>query len=184
MPDEDPQYPVGRYHREGPLDPGRRNELIGEIAALPEQLRSAVAGIDDAEWSTAYRDGGWTLRQVVHHIADSHINAYVRCRLALTEDRPTIKPYLEARWADLPDVALIAPGVSLDLLAALHLRWAAMLRAVPPSEFGREIHHPEQQRYISLDEMVALYAWHGRHHLGHIHVGRRLSRDRLTGRRE
>jgi uncharacterized damage-inducible protein DinB len=178
---DDPRYPVGRFHREGVLDEGRRNELIAEIAALPERLREALVGIGEEELSTPYRDGGWTLRQVVHHVADSHINAYVRFRLALTEERPTIKPYLEALWAELPDTALTPPQASVALLEALHLRWVAMLRALPEPAFRRELYHPEQERAISLDEMVALYAWHGRHHLGHILAARRLARQREPG---
>ena len=173
----DARFPIGGLYREDPLTVARRRELIGQIAELPVRLRSALEGMEDAQWDSCYREGGWTVRQVVHHLADSHINAYVRFRLALTEDSPTIKPYLEARWAELPDVSRTDPEVSLALLDAVHRRLTDLLLALEPEAFRRELYHPEQERRLSLDEMVSLYAWHGRHHTAHVEtaLGRRAT---------
>lgn len=172
-PAADLRYPVGRWHA-----PDERPEtfaqLVGEIAALPMQLREAVAGLDAGQLDTPYREGGWTVRQVVHHLADSHLNAYVRCKLAATAERPTIVPYDEAAWAELPD-ARLAPGVSLALLDALHARWVTFLRALGPAELARPYHHPEMGD-VPLRTAAAIYAWHGRHHVAHI-TGLRDRRD-------
>lgn len=165
---DDVRYPLGRFAYEAPLSPSERGRAIGEIAALPALLRSAVSGLSDAQLDTPYRDGGWTVRQVVHHVADSHANAQIRFRLALTEDEPTIKPYDEARWADLPDARMLPVGVSLDLLDALHLRWAHLLARMTDAQFERTYFHPEHQRAFTLDYAVAMYAWHGQHHVAHI----------------
>src|SRR6476620_9464894 len=146
----------------------RRAECIARIAAAPEHLRTAVAGLDDAQLDTPYRPGGWTVRQVVHHVPDSHLNAYTRIKLALTEDEPTIKPYEEARWAELPDARTGPIEISLALLEALHRRWVLLLRELQPADFTRQFRHPEHGRAMSLDEVLALYAWHGRHHVAHI----------------
>jgi uncharacterized damage-inducible protein DinB len=164
----DTRFPIGKVVREDPLTASRRQELIEQVAELPGQLRAVLEGIDDAGWEARYREGGWTVRQVVHHLADSHLNGYVRFRLALTEEVPTIKPYDQARWAELPDVSTTDPEVSLTLLEALHRRWVDLLRALEPEAFSREVYHPEQGRRMSLDEMLALYAWHGRHHTAHV----------------
>jgi hypothetical protein len=165
------RYPIGEARREDPLTPSRRDDLIGEIAALPALLRDVLANFDDTMLETPYRPGGWTARQVVHHMADSHLNAYVRIRLALTEPRPpTILPYDEARWAELPDVASTRPAVSVDLLEALHARWVALLRGLPPEAFAREVVHPQHGRSMSIDELIVSYAWHGRHHLAHLEI--------------
>lgn len=145
-----------------------RAGAIDAIAAAPAALRAAVAGMTDADLDTPYRPGGWTVRQVVHHLPDSHMNAYVRLKLALTEERPTIRPYDEARWAELPDSRDVPVEVSLALLEALHLRWVALLRALPPASFERTLIHPEWPEPMSLDRLVALYAWHGRHHVAHV----------------
>ena len=164
----DPRYPIGRFTFEAQVTPQLRERWIGEIAAAPGALRAAVTGLTPAQLDTPYRDQGWTVRQVVHHLPDSHLNAYTRIKLALTEDDPVIKPYDEARWAELPDVAATPVETSLTLLECLHRRWVLLLRALGPSELGRRFRHPEQNRTLSLDETLALYAWHGRHHVAHI----------------
>lgn len=168
MPDLDPRYPIGRFVYDGPMTEARRAGAIDTIAAAPAALRAAVAGMTAADLDTPYRPGGWTVRQVVHHLPDSHLNAYVRLKLALTEEQPTIRPYDEARWAELPDSRDVPVEVSLALLEALHLRWVALLRALPPGSFERTLIHPEWPEPMSLDRLVALYAWHGRHHVAHV----------------
>src|SRR6185295_10257740 len=146
----------------------QRARFIEDIAAAPQRMRSAVAGLTDEQLNTPYRDGGWTVRQVVHHLPDSHLNAYTRMKLALTEDEPVIKPYDEARWAELADVQATPIETSLTLLECLHRRWVLLLRSLGPKELGRRFRHPEHNRSIGLEEMLALYAWHGRHHVAHI----------------
>jgi DinB superfamily len=178
MESSDPRYPIGRFQPEVGLSDSRREELISAIEALPLRLQEAVAGLSEKEWATPYREGGWAVRQLVHHIADSHMNAYVRFRLALTEDTPTIKPYLEGRWAELPDVATTPPEVSLVLLEALHRRWVDLLRALPTESFQREVYHPEMEKKLTLEFLLGLYAWHCRHHVAHIETLReRLSQQ-------
>lgn len=145
--------------------------MIAEIEQLPDAFRSAVAGLRDAQVDTPYREGGWTVRQLVHHVPDSHINSYCRFKLALTEDEPTIKTYEEAAWAELPDSR--APvDVSLALLESLHQRWVILLRAIPDTAWSKSFKHPEWGN-IRLDATLALYAWHGRHHLAHVTTLRR-----------
>ena len=162
----DLQYPVGRFSKVTELAPADRAERIEQIAQAPSLLRHAVAGLDDRQLDTPYRPGGWTVRQVVHHVPESHMNAYVRFKLALTEDVPTIKPYDQARWAETPET--LAPvEVSLALLEALHQRWVLLLRDVRPSDFARRLNHPENGP-MTLDDVVAMYSWHGRHHTAHI----------------
>ena len=164
---EDPRYPVGRHQDEGPLGDARRLELIEQIAETPERLHAAVHGLSAEQLDTPYRHGGWTVRQLIHHVPDSHLNAYVRFKLALTEDSPPIKPYAEALWAELPDTGRTAPEVSLTLLDALHKRWVILLRAMDDAGWARTLKHPEKG-LLTLDQMLALYAWHGRHHLAQI----------------
>ena len=165
---EDPRYPIGRFTFDGKVSPQFRELWIGEIAAAPGALRAAVTDLTPAQLDTAYRDGGWTVRQVVHHVPDSHLNAYTRMKLALTEDEPVIKPYDEARWAELADVQATPIETSLTLLECLHRRWVLLLRSLGPKELSRRFRHPEHNRSIGLDEMLAMYAWHGRHHVAHI----------------
>jgi hypothetical protein len=131
-------------------------------------MRAAVTGLSETQLDTRYRDGGWTVRQVVHHVPDSHLNAYTRLRLALTENAPTIKPYEEARWAELPDARTGPIEISLSLLEALHHRWVALLRKLGAAEGARTFLHPEHNRQITIDELIAMYAWHGEHHVAHI----------------
>jgi DinB superfamily len=163
----DLSYPIGRWQRERRLDPARRAARIGEIAAAPAALRRAVAGLGTEQLDTPYRPGGWTVLQVIHHLPDSHLNAYVRIRLALTEDNPTIRPYDEKRWAELPDARGGEPEISLLLLDALHRRWVTLLESLAPADFTRPLHHPEMGE-LTVDEIVSLYAWHGRHHVAHV----------------
>jgi len=165
----DPRYPVGPFQRpKAPLTPAERASCIDQIAALPGEFRRAFAGLTLAQLDTPYRDGGWTVRQVAHHVPDSHLNAYVRFKLALTEENPAIKPYEEKRWAETPEVAATPVDVSLALLEALHLRWVTLLRALAPADFARTVQHPEWKRPPSLDDFLAMNAWHGRHHTAHV----------------
>lgn len=162
----DLRYPVGRFDHSSDVSHQQLAAWIDEISALPAALRRAVEPLNDDQLDTPYRPGGWTLRQVVHHIPDSHLNCYVRFKLALTEDEPTIKPYDEARWAELPDSR--APiGVSLSLTEAVHARWTMMLRAMPDADWRRRFIHPDSGP-TDLDRAAGSYAWHGRHHLAHI----------------
>ena len=164
----DLRYPIGPFAVEGPITAPRRDAWINEIAEAPTQLRTAVTGLSDAQFETPYREGGWTLRQVVHHLPDSHLNAYTRFKLALTEDNPTIRPYDEALWAELPDTAATQIGVSLVMLEALHRRWVILLRAMQEDQWSRTFFHPEQNKSLPLDRVLALYAWHGKHHIAQI----------------
>src|SRR5215213_5121637 len=159
----DPRFPTGKFVFDPTPTPEKRRECIAKIAAFPAELKAAMAG---AAFDKPYRDGGWTTRQVVHHVADSHMNAFIRFRLALTEDKPIIKPYNEAEWAKLADMKL-DPAVSVQILDGLHQRWLAMLLSLKDSDFSREAVHPENGTR-TLDWFLQLYAWHGRHHIGHI----------------
>jgi hypothetical protein len=166
MPAVDLRYPIGNYTLPD-ADPATYARLIDDIEAAPAALRAAIAGLTDAQLDTPYREGGWTVRQVVHHVPDSHMNAFVRFKLALTEDTPRIKPYEESRWALLAD-ARLAPDVSLALLDALHVRWVTVLRAIAPADWeGRAYDHPENG-VTTLRQALGLYAWHGKHHTAHI----------------
>jgi uncharacterized damage-inducible protein DinB len=164
----DLRYPIGKFAYDGAMTDARRAACVARISAAPAALRAAVAGLSDAQLDTPYRPDGWTVRQVVHHVPDSHLNAYVRMRLALTEDVPTIKPYEEARWAELPDACTLPVEVSLALLEALHVRWTALLRTFGAVEGARQLRHPEHGRLMTIDELLALYAWHGEHHVAHV----------------
>jgi hypothetical protein len=164
----DLRYPVGRFVRPEALSPAERAIAIEVIAQGPANMRAAVSGMTDAQLGTPYREGGWTVRQVVHHVPDSHMNAYVRFKLALTEDVPTIKPYDEAKWAELDDGRSKLVDLSLTLLDSLTGRWVLLLRSMKPADFGRRLNHPDWDAPLSLDSMLALYAWHSRHHVAHI----------------
>lgn len=163
----DLRYPTGEFRAPGAPNAASREQAIAAIADTPARLRAAVRNLDEDQLDTAYRPGGWTLRQVVHHVPDSHLNAYVRTKLALTESEPVIKPYDEAAWAALVDTSTVPVDVSLDLLDALHRRWVALLGACREQDFQRAYVHPESGRH-TLDYLVALYAWHGPHHVAHI----------------
>ena len=163
----DPRYPVGKFAMPAEITPALRQDAITEIAGTPAKVRAAVAGLNDAQLDTPYREGGWTVRQVVHHVADSHMNAYVRLRLALTENEPTIKPYEESAWAKLEDAQHAPPEVSLKLLEPLHERWVRLLKTVTPEQYARPLRHPDSG-LKNVDWLLFLYAWHGRHHTAHI----------------
>jgi uncharacterized damage-inducible protein DinB len=163
----DLRYPIGKMERKPSLSPDERRAAIDAIAVAPAKLRTAVKGLSDSQLDTPYRPGGWTVRQLVHHVADSHMNAYTRFRLALTEDNPTIKPYDEAAWAELSDARSLPIGVSLELLDRLHERLVHLLRATRDTDFQRTLHHPENGP-MTMDSLLAVYAWHGRHHVAHV----------------
>lgn len=160
-------YPIGRYRRPAAFTDASRAAAVAAIAAAPAKLREAVHGLTDAQLDTPYRPGGWTVRQLVHHVADSHLNAYVRTRLAATEDNPTIKPYDEQKWAELPDAKALPVSVSLALLASMHERWVTLLHTFRAAEFARTLVHPENGP-MTLDALTELYAWHGAHHVAHV----------------
>src|SRR6266540_3169381 len=155
----DPQFPIGKFHFEGPPSEDQREQLIAEIEQAPAALRSAVKDLSPQQLDTSYREGGWTVRQVVHHVPDSHLNAYVRFKLALTEETPTIRPYDEAAWAELSDSRDTPLETSLVLLDALHDRWVRLLRAMSEGDFRRTLKHPEHGGPMTLDAMLGLYAW-------------------------
>ena len=161
--EQDPRYPIGKFD---PDAAGARDESIRAIKDLPANLAAAVKGLDDGQLDTPYRDGGWTVRQTVHHVADSHINSLCRFKLALTEDNPTIRPYYEDRWAELSDSAMPV-DVSLKIIEGVHSRWAALLDSMSDEDFSRRLQHPESGEW-TLEKMLAMYAWHSRHHTAHI----------------
>jgi uncharacterized damage-inducible protein DinB len=163
----DLRYPIGKFERRDQLSAAERRTMIEQIAAAPTRMREAITGLTPAQLDTPYREGGWTLRQVVHHVPDSHLNAYIRFKLALTEETPTIKPYDEARWAELSDSHDTPVKTSLAMLEALHDRWVRLLKSMKPGDFQRQLKHPESGT-MPLDNVLALYAWHGQHHVAHI----------------
>ena len=163
---EDLRFPIGRFRASASSVAGVRDAQIETLRLLPERLRAAVSGLDDAQLDTPYREGGWTVRQLVHHIADSHTNAYIRVKLALTEDWPIIKPYDEAEWAKLADSRLPIEG-SLAFVDALHPRWVALLQGLSEEDFQKGYEHPQQGRQ-TVAKALAIYDWHSRHHTAHI----------------
>jgi uncharacterized damage-inducible protein DinB len=163
----DLSYPIGKFDFKQTVAPSQYPALIAEIAAAPALYRDAVRGLDDAQLDTPYRPEGWTVRQTVHHVADSHMNSCIRFRLALTETEPTIRPYDQKAWAELPDSRLAPVELSLQLIESLHARWAYLLKALSDADFARCFRHPEIG-LMRLDTNLALYAWHGRHHGAHI----------------
>lgn len=163
----DLRYPTGRFSFDPDVTPETRRRAIAEIAGAPQAMRDAVAALDDRQLDTPYRPGGWTVRQVLHHVPDSHLNAYVRFKLALTENNPTIKLYDESAWATVADTARTPPDVSLTLLDALHRRWVILLESMSDKDFERPLQHPENGP-MTLDRLLQMYAWHGRHHAAHV----------------
>jgi hypothetical protein len=164
----DPRYPIGKYEQQ-PFSIDKKVEWLADIKFLPLQLENSVLNLDEAQLNTPYRDGGWTIHQLVHHVADSHMNAYCRFKLALTEENPTIKPYDEKLWAEMNDVHKLPINISLTLLHALHARWYEALKYVKDDDWNnRTIFHPEQKRTIRLWNLLGTYAWHGKHHVAHI----------------
>jgi uncharacterized damage-inducible protein DinB len=165
---EDLRYPIGNFAYAGTLTAAGRDACITRIAAAPAKVRAAVTDLSGTQIDTPYRPGGWTVRQVVHHLPDSHLNAYTRFHLALTEKTPTIRPYEEALWAELSDGRSAPVEFSLDLLDALHARWVFLLRRLGTEDWSRAFIHPGHGREMTLDETLAMYAWHGEHHVAHI----------------
>jgi len=164
---DDLRYPIGKYNVRGPIDAAQVKAACRDIRELPDHLAAAVSGLNDKQLDTTYRPEGWTLRQVVHHLPDSHVNAYTRLKLALTEDVPVIKTYDEEKWAELSDGRTLPVEPSLFLLRGLHARWASLLDGLSSAEFERELMHPEAGKF-SIAQLTGLYGWHCRHHVAHI----------------
>ncbi|HXZ19274.1 MAG TPA: putative metal-dependent hydrolase [Candidatus Acidoferrales bacterium] len=164
----DLSYPIGKFEWRGAVTPAERERLIAQIDAMPRLFRAAVAGLTPRQLDTPYRPGGWTVRQLIHHVPDSHMNAYIRSKLGLTENQPTIKPYEQQLWAELADSRHTRVETSLILLDALHERWVALFRSLEPEDFARVVIHPEHAAPLSLDWILAQYAWHGAHHTAHV----------------
>jgi uncharacterized damage-inducible protein DinB len=163
----DPRYPIGKFAYAGTPTAEQRRQYLTDVEQTPARLRAAFHGLSDAQLDTPYRDGGWTLRQVAHHVADSHMNSYIRFKLALTEDEPTIKPYMENLWAELPEARQAPVNISLALVESLHERWMLMLREFTETQWQRTFRHPTLGP-MSLEKTLALYSWHGRHHVAHV----------------
>ena len=164
---EDLRYPIGKYIVQ-PFSEKLLGEWLTDIKNLPQHLENAVLNLDETQLNTLYRDGGWTVKQVVHHVADSHMNAYIRFKLGLTEDKPTIKPYDENAWAQMADTKNIPVNISLTLLHALHIRWYEVLKNISEADFNRTVFHPEYKKEMTLWFLLGMYAWHGRHHTAHV----------------
>lgn len=164
---QDLRYPIGRFSPRKGLTADELKALIRQIAEAPALLKKAVQGLNDAQLDTPYREGGWTVRQVVHHVPDSHLNSYIRFKLAMTEEHPTIRPYDEAAWARLHEAQSGPVEMSLTLLEQLHKRWVVFLESMRPADFLRTLNHPENGT-MTLETMLQLYAWHGKHHTAHI----------------
>lgn len=165
---EDPRYPIGKFAPPAGPDPGLLGQQLEVIAALPRHMRAAVSGLSDPQLDTPYREGGWTVRQVVHHVADSHMHMYARTKHTLTEELPTIKAYEEADWAELLDARTLPVEPSLQILEGVHARWGALLATLTDTQWRREYLHPQYQSRWPLWKVVALYEWHSRHHVAHI----------------
>lgn len=169
------KYPIGRYQKPEAFDESQLPEWLAMLEMLPHWLDACIENLDAAQLDTPYRPGGWNIKQVIHHVADSHMNAYIRVRLALTEDNPTITPYKENAWAMLPDVDDVPVNVSVTLLHGLHRRLVSLLRQLQPEDWHRTYYHPQYNRLFPIWEVVALYVWHSQHHTAHI----RTLRDRM-----
>jgi hypothetical protein len=163
----DPRFPIGKLEPR-PFSDSQKESWLADILFLPRQLEYSVLNLDEVHLDTPYREGGWTVRQLVHHVADSHMNAYMRTKLAYTEDNPTIKPYDQDAWVKLHDVSSVPINMSLTLLHALHARWYDFLKSLPDDAWQRTAMHPESKRQFTIWEFLGLYAWHGRHHVAHI----------------
>jgi uncharacterized damage-inducible protein DinB len=167
----DPRYPIGKYEPQ-PYSDKQLADWLNDIRLLPGVLENAVTNLDEHQFETPYREGGWTIKQLVHHVADSHINAYVRFKLGLTENRPTIKPYEEKEWAKLKDSAIVPVNISITLLYALHARLSEVLKSMTREDWDKSIIHPDHNREITLWHLLGMYSWHGRHHTAHITTAR------------
>ena len=174
MPEEeDLKYPIGKveqqvFSNKGDFDEQKKNDFINDIRMCPTMLENAILNLDEHQLNTPYRPGGWTIKQVIHHVADSHMNAYARFRLALTEDNPSIKAYDEAAWAELPDAKSMPVNISLTLLHALHERWCNLMSNMTEEQWKKTFYHPEHKRMMVLWDVVGTYVWHGKHHTAHI----------------
>lgn len=164
---EDLRYPIGKYIAQ-PFSEKLLGEWLTDIKNCPQHLENAILNLDEAQLNTAYRDGGWTVKQVVHHVADSHMNAYIRFKLGLTEENPTIKPYDEAAWAEMVDTQKLPVNISLTILHALHARWYEVLKNMSHADLEKTVFHPEHQKQMTLWYLLGMYAWHSRHHVAHI----------------
>ena len=164
---EDLRYPIGKYEAQ-PFSDKQLQQWLLDIKNLPQHLENAILNLDTAQLNTVYREGGWMVKQVVHHVADSHMNAYMRFKLGLTENNPTIRPYDEAAWAEMNDTLELPVNISLTLLHALHVRWYEILRHLTETDLNRTIFHPEHKKEMTLWYLLGLYAWHGRHHVAHV----------------
>jgi uncharacterized damage-inducible protein DinB len=164
---EDQRYPIGKYEPK-PFSAEQKEKWLADLQFLPTEIELSIQNLDADQLHTPYRDGGWTVQQVVHHVADSHMNAYIRFKLGLTEDNPPIKPYEEGEWAKLDDIEAIPINVSLTLLHALHLRWVATIKNITDEQWMLTVFHPEHKREMTLWHLLGMYAWHGRHHTRHI----------------
>jgi hypothetical protein len=164
---DDLRYPIGHYIPK-PYSENQKEEWLNDIKFLPQLLENAILNLDEAQLQTPYREGGWTVQQVVHHVADSHINAYCRFKLGLTEENPTIRPYMEGLWAELKDVRNVPINVSITLLHALHTRWFVAISDLSVHEWQRTVFHPEANKQMTLWHLLGNYAWHGKHHVAHI----------------
>ncbi len=163
----DPRYPIGKYESQ-PFSNAQKEKWLSDIKFLPEELERAIINLDAQQLQTPYRDGGWTVNQLVHHVADSHVNAYTRFKLGLTEENPTIRPYEEKAWALLTDVTSVPVNVSITLLHALHQRWYATIKDLTDTQWERTVVHTEHGRKMTLWFLLGMYAWHGKHHTAHI----------------
>ena len=164
---EDPRYPIGKYEAQ-PYSEKQLEEWLNDIKFLPQHLENSILNLDDAHLNTPYRDGGWTVKQLVHHVADSHMNAYIRFKLALTEDNPVIKTYREELWAEMADTRNLPVNISLTLLHALHSRWYEILKNISVEDYQRTVFHPEHKKEMTLWFLLGMYAWHSRHHVAHV----------------
>jgi hypothetical protein len=164
---DDLRYPIGKYAPQ-PYTEQQKNEWLNDIKFLPQLLENALVNLDEAQLQTPYREGGWTVHQLVHHVADSHMNAYIRFKLGLTEDNPAIKPYEEKLWAELNDVKTLPVNISVTLLYALHTRWFGAIYDLTEADWKRTVFHPEHKKELSLWHLLGSYAWHGKHHVAHI----------------
>ena len=167
--EEQLRYPIGKFAPQESYSPEELKTLIARIESLPERVESLVKNFSATKLNTPYREGGWTARQVLHHLADSHMNAYIRFKWSLTESTPTIKAYDEKAWAETPETSL-DPVISVNFLKALHVKWVALLKLLKPEDLKKDFFHPETKKHVRLDRLIALYAWHGDHHLGHLEI--------------
>jgi hypothetical protein len=163
----DPRYPIGKYEPQ-PFSEKQKMEWLNEIKFLPQTLENSIHNLDEAQLNTPYREGGWKVKQLIHHVADSHLNAYCRFKLGLTEENPTIRTYEEKLWAELNDIETVPINVSLTLLHALHARWYATIKDLKDEDWNRTVLHPAHNKTFTLWHLLGMYAWHGKHHVAHV----------------